>query len=163
MHAQSLSHIQFFSTPWTIVLQAPLSMGFPRQEYWSRLPFPSLGDLPVLRIKPISLSTVPRIATTTKNNQNNKKIKRKNIHWKNWYWNSNTLAIWSKSQLIGKDPDTGKDWGQEEKGTAEDEMVGWHHRLDGHESEQTLGDGEGQEAWHAAVHGVTIRRMQLCD
>ena len=42
-----------------------------------------------------------------------------------------------KSQLIGKDPDAGKDWGQEEKGVTEDEMVGWHHRLNGHEFEQT--------------------------
>ena len=40
--------------------------------------------------------------------------------------------------------DTGKDWGQEEKGTTENEMVGWHHRLNGHESEQTPGDSEGQ-------------------
>ena len=50
----------------------------------------------------------------------------------------------AKSQLIGKDPDAGKDWRQEEKGTTEDEMVGWHHQLDGHEFEQTPGDGEGQ-------------------
>ena len=49
-----------------------------------------------------------------------------------------------KSQLIGKDHDPGKDWGQEEKGATEDEMVGWHHRLNGHEFEQTLGDSEGQ-------------------
>ena len=49
----------------------------------------------------------------------------------------------AKSRLIGKDPDAGKDWGQEEKGTTEDEMVGWHHRLNGHEFEQTPGD-EGQ-------------------
>ena len=48
-----------------------------------------------------------------------------------------------KNWLIGKDPDAGKDWRQEEKGTAEDEMVGWHHQLDGHESEQTPGDREG--------------------
>ena len=40
-----------------------------------------------------------------------------------------------RSQLFGKDPDTGRDWRQEEKGTAEDEMVGWHHRLNGHEFE----------------------------
>ena len=39
----------------------------------------------------------------------------------------------AKSELTGKDPDAGKDWGQEEKGTTEDEMVGWHHRLNGHE------------------------------
>ena len=49
-----------------------------------------------------------------------------------------------KSWLIGKDPDSGKDWGQEEKRAAEDEMVGWHHRLDGHELGWTPGDGEGQ-------------------
>ena len=40
-----------------------------------------------------------------------------------------------KSWLIGKDSDAGRDWGQEEKGTTEDEMAGWHHRLDGRESE----------------------------
>ena len=43
-----------------------------------------------------------------------------------------------------KDPDAEKDWGQEEKGTTEDEMVGWHHRLDGHGSEETPGDSEGE-------------------
>ena len=49
-----------------------------------------------------------------------------------------------KSQLIGKDPDAGKDWRQEEKGMTEEEMVGWHHWLNGHEFEQALGDNEGQ-------------------
>ena len=49
-----------------------------------------------------------------------------------------------KNWLIGKDPDAGKDWRQEEKGTIEDEMVGWYHRLNGHEFEQALGDGKGQ-------------------
>ena len=51
----------------------------------------------------------------------------------------------AKNWLIGKDPDAGKDWRQEEKGTTEDEMVGWHHRLDRHESEQAprVGDGQG--------------------
>ena len=48
--------------------------------------------------------------------------------------------------LIRKDPDAGKDCRQEEKGTTEDEMVGWHRRLSGHEFEQALGDGEGQES-----------------
>ena len=52
----------------------------------------------------------------------------------------------AKSQLIGKDPHAGKDWGQEEKGTTEDEMAGWHHQLNGHESEQTPGDSEGQRS-----------------
>ena len=48
-----------------------------------------------------------------------------------------------KSQLTGKDPAAGKDWGQEEKGVTEDELVGWHHWLNGHEFEQTPGDSEG--------------------
>ena len=50
----------------------------------------------------------------------------------------------AKSQHIRKDPDAGKDWRQEEKGTIEDEMVGWYHQLNGHEFEQAPGDGEGQ-------------------
>ena len=50
----------------------------------------------------------------------------------------------AKSQLIGKDPDARKDWKQEEKGMTEDKIFGWHHRVNGHEFEQTLGDDEGQ-------------------
>ena len=56
----------------------------------------------------------------------------------------NPLATWWKDLTHGKDPDAGKDWRQEEKGATEDEMVGWHHWLNGHEFEQTPGDGEGQ-------------------
>ena len=58
-----------------------------------------------------------------------------------------TPILWPpdvKNWLIGKDPDTGKDWRQEEKGTREDEMVGWHHWLNGHEFEQAPGVGDGQ-------------------
>ena len=58
-----------------------------------------------------------------------------------------TPVLWpphAKSWLIGKDSDAGKDCGQEEKGMTEDEMAGWHHRLDGRESEWTLGVGDGQ-------------------
>ena len=58
-----------------------------------------------------------------------------------------TPILWPpdvESWLIWKDPDAGKDWGQEEKGTTEDEMVGWHHGLDGRESEWTPGAGDGQ-------------------
>ena len=50
----------------------------------------------------------------------------------------------TKNWLIRKDPDAGKDWRREKKGTTEDEMVGWHHRLNGHEFEQALGNGDGQ-------------------
>ena len=58
-----------------------------------------------------------------------------------------TPILWppyAKSWPIGKDPDAGKDWGQEEKGTTEDEMAGWHHQLDGHGFGYTLGFGDGQ-------------------
>ena len=59
-----------------------------------------------------------------------------------------------KSQLIEKDPDAGKDWRQEEKGMTENQIVGWHHWLDGHEFEQALGDGKEQGSLGAAVHGA---------
>ena len=68
-----------------------------------------------------------------------------------------TTILWPpdvKNWLIWKDPDAGKDWRQEEKGMTEDEMVEWHHQLNGHEFgklRQLLID---REAWHAAVHGV---------
>ena len=52
--AQSLSHVQLFATPWTSACQAPLSMGFSRQEYWNGLPFPPPGDLSDPGIKPTS-------------------------------------------------------------------------------------------------------------
>ena len=51
---QSLSRVKLFATPWTIAHQVPLSMGFPRQEYWSGLPFPSPGNLPDSGIEPSS-------------------------------------------------------------------------------------------------------------
>ena len=60
---------------------------------------------------------------------------------------SETSILWPlhvKSWLIGKDPDAGRDLGQEEKGTTEDEMAGWHHWLDGRESQWTPGVGDGQ-------------------
>ena len=58
-----------------------------------------------------------------------------------------TPILWppdAKNRLLGKDPDAGKDWRQKEKGMTEDETVGWHHQLDGHEFEQALGVGDGQ-------------------
>ena len=69
-----------------------------------------------------------------------------NIHWKDWCWswNSNTLATYVKNWFIGKDPDAGKDWRHEEKGTTEYEMAGWYHRLKGHEFGWTPGAGDGQ-------------------
>ena len=71
----------------------------------------------------------------------------------------------AKNWLIRKDPDSGKDWRQEEKGTTEDEMVGWHHLLDGHEFEQTPGVGDGQGSlvsrtvWHIWATELTWWRL----
>ena len=58
-----------------------------------------------------------------------------NIHWKDWCWSSSIWPPDAKNWLIWKDPDAEKDWRQMEKGLTEDEMVGWHHRLNGHEFE----------------------------
>ena len=77
-----------------------------------------------------------------------------------------TLILWppyAKSWLIWKDPYAGKDWGQEEQGMIEDEMVGWHHQHNG------MGFGGlwelvmDRESWHVAVHGVTKSRTSLSD
>ena len=71
-----------------------------------------------------------------------------------------TPILWpphAKSWLIGKDSDAGRDWGQEEKGMTEDEMAGWHHRLNGCEFEWTLGVGG------AAIHGVAKSRTRLSN
>ena len=71
------------------------------------------------------------------------------ILWWIAFWEDKEIfpILWppdAKSQLIGKDPHAGKDWRQKKKRATEDEAVGWHHRLNGHEFEQTPGDSEGQ-------------------
>ena len=66
-----------------------------------------------------------------------------------------------KNWLIRKDPDAGKDWKQEDKGTTDDEIVVWHHWLDGHMFEQAPGVGNGQGSLCAAVHGVAKDQTRL--
>ena len=69
-----------------------------------------------------------------------------------------TPILWPphvKSCLIGKDSDVGRDWGQEEKGMTEDEMVGWHPQLDGHEFEQAPGDGLSSHRHNEKLPEVT--------
>ena len=64
MYVKLFSHVQLFAMLWTVACQAPLSMGFPRQEYWSGLPCPPLGDLPDPGIKPMSLVS-PALAASS--------------------------------------------------------------------------------------------------
>ena len=77
-----------------------------------------------------------------------------------------TPILWppdAKSRLIGKDPDAGKNWRQEEKGKRKDEMVGWHHWLNGHQFEQLQKMVKDREVWRAVVHGVTKGWTQLSN
>ena len=77
-----------------------------------------------------------------------------------------TPVLWpphEKSWLIGKDFDAWRDWGQEEKGTTKDEMAGWHHGLDGRESEWTPEMVMDREAWCAGIHEVAKSQTRLSN
>ena len=77
-----------------------------------------------------------------------------------------TPVLWPphvKSWLIGKDSDAGRDWGKEEKGLTEDEMAGWHHRLDGLTLSELRELMMDREAWRAAIHGVSKSWTRLSD
>ena len=154
---KSLNHVWLLATPWTAAYQAPPSMEFSRQQYWSGLPLPSPKE-----------SWVPKnwcfwtvvLEKTLESPFDCKEFQPVNPKGnQSWIFIERTDAeaetpiLWppdGKSWLTGKDPDAGKDWGQEEKGTTEDEMVGWHHWLmmsesgHGHDFEQAPGVGDGQ-------------------
>ena len=77
-----------------------------------------------------------------------------------------TPILWPpdvKNWLIGKDPDAGKDWRQEEKGMTEDEMVRWHHWLDSHECKQSPRTGDGQGSLACNIYEVSKSQTQLSD
>ena len=88
-----------------------------------------------------------RVPWTARSNQSILKEINPEYSWEGWRLKLKLQYLWPpdvKSWLTGEDPDAEKDWGQEEKGTTEDEMVGWHHWLNGHEFEQIAGNSEGQ-------------------
>ena len=98
----------------------------------------------------------------------NQSIQRKStvhIQWKNWCWSwsSNTLATWWEEVTHWKRPNPRKHWRQKEKGTTEDKMVGWHHRLNRHEFEQALGVDDGQGSHMCCNPWVTKSQTWLRD
>ena len=113
VHTYTFSHVQFFETPWTLARSASLSLEFSTHEYWSSLPYLTPGNLPNPVIEPTSLASpvlIVRLLTTASCRE--------------------PIELYLKVPMSA-----GRDWGQEEKGTTEDEMAGWHHQLDGHEFE----------------------------
>ena len=134
-----LSYVWLFVTPRTVDHQAPLFMGFSRQEYWSGLPCPPPEDLPNLK---------PGLPHCKEFQPVHSKGDQPRVFFGRTDAKAETPVLWPphvESWLIGKDSDAGKDSGQEEKGMTEDEMAGWHHRLDGPEFEWTPGVGDRQE------------------
>ena len=167
VRGKSLSCVRLLATPWTAAYQAPLSMGFSRQDLDSILKsrditLPTEVHLVKAMVFPVVMYgceswTIKKaepqrtdvfelwLEKTLEGPLDCKEIQP--VHPKgNQSWifigrtdaEAETPILWppdAKSWLIWKDPDAGKDWGQEEKGMTEDEMVGWHHRLRGHEFE----------------------------
>ena len=130
MGAQLLSPVWLFVPSWTVAHQAPLPMDFPGKNTGVRCYFLLQGifltqgsNLCLLHLLHWQADCLPlsHLGSPLKVIRGTK-----------------TPVLWPphvKSWLIGKDPDAGRDWGQKEEGTTEDEMAGWHHQLDGHEFE----------------------------
>ena len=121
---QLLSCVQLFATPWTAALQAPLS--FTVSQSLLKLMSVELVMLSTHLILCCLLLLLPPTFPSIR------------------VFSNESSHIYLIQLIAGKGPDAGKDWGQEEKRVAGDEMVGWHHWLNAHEFEQTLGDSERQ-------------------
>ena len=128
--------------------QTPPSMGFSRQGYWSELPFPSLGDLPDPGLNPGLPHCRQRLYCLS--HQGNKEcliqispgcpLEGLLLKLKLQYFGH----MMRRADSFQKTLMLGKIWGREEKGTTEDEMVGWHHQFDGYGFGWTPGVGDGQ-------------------
>ena len=117
-------------------------MGFSRQEYWSNLPFPCFWTVVLKKILESTLDCEEIQPVHPKGDQSWVFIVRTDVEAET----PMPLPPDAKSWLIWKDTDPGKDWGQEEKGTTGDEMVGWHHGLNAHGFGWNLGVEDGQGA-----------------
>ena len=189
---KSLSLVRLLATPWTAAHQAPPAMGFSRQEYWSGVPLPSphspssqgysfssshvwmweLDCEESWALKNWCFWTV-LLEKTLESPLDCKEIQP--VHSKgdqSWVFIGRTdveaetpiLRLPDgKSWLIWKDPNAGQDWGQEEKGTTEDEMAGWHHQVNGHGFGSTPRVGVGQGGLAGCGHGVTWGQTLLSD
>ena len=141
---QSLSRVRLFATPWIAARQASLSITSSHVQMWeldhkeSWAPKNWCFWTVVLEKTLESLLDCKEIQPVhPKENQSRIFIGRTEAE---------ALILWPpdvKHWLLGKDPDAGKDWRQEEKGMTEDEIVGWHHWLDGREFEKAPGVGDG--------------------
>ena len=153
--------VQYESHPWT---SGPLI----HWQNWT-------SDICLQSCSVSQLMTTPSIYTSGSNENSVDLATSDWVKDASWIFTGRTDAegeapiLWppdAKSQFIRKDPDAGKDWRQEEKGTTEDEMVGWHHWLNRHEFEQALGDGEGQGSqaccspWGCRKSDMTDRQQQ---
>ena len=131
-----------FLTLWAVACQSPLSMEFSRQEYWSKLQFPSPEDLLDSGIKHVVSCLAGRFFTSEPSGKPKHVGNCDSLCDSLCIVTAYVIAVCIYSfffflispilWLIWKDPEVGKDWRQE-KGTTEDEMVGWHHQLNGHE------------------------------
>ena len=129
-----LSRVQLCATSWTAAYQAPPSMGFSRQAYWSGLPLPSPKKAEWQRIDAFELWSWRRLLrvpwTAGRSNQSILKEISPEYSWEGLMLKLKLLYFghfFAKNWLIWKDPDAGKDWRWEEKGMTEDEMFGRHH------------------------------------
>ena len=163
---KSLSRVWLFKTPWTVACQAPLSMRFSRQEYWSGLPFPSPGDLPNPGIEPGSsaLQADSLLAEPWEKSPIKKAECQRIDAFELWSWRRLLRVHWTarrsyQSILKEISPEYSlaglmlrlklQYFGHLMQSTdslekTEDGMVGWHHWLDGHGFEEAPGVGDGQ-------------------
>ena len=165
---QSLSCVWLFATPWIAARQASLSITISQSSLKLMSIESVMPSSHLILCRPLLVPPIPpsiRVFPVVMYGCESWTVKAEcqridafelwcwrrllRVPWTARRYNQSILKeiIWlpdMKKWLIGKDSDAGRDWGQEEEWTTEDEMAGWHHWLDGRESEWTLGDGDGQ-------------------